>query len=198
MLIYSQFTQFPSVLLLTALTVTSSTFFFLLFWEVVWPWSFSALHNLFDHHPAERILTWLGANPLKTFKAVGANPSVPTTSLWHCSSLVSELTLQLCSHEMWRLLKDQRCCLCALALLALLQFDWHLTGKTLGALLLFDWRGNCHIPSPINQCPPVNPLKSQRGSAAGSWISAPALCSLKTAVCGTRLVVWIWPWWLSA
>lgn len=87
-------------------------YFFLFFGEeAALPWSFPALHHtLFAPNPAERIQTWLCANPLKTFKAVGANPSVPAASPWHPSSLVSELTLRVCSHEMWRLPPDQWSC----------------------------------------------------------------------------------------
>lgn len=88
-----------------------SLFFFFFGEEAALPWSFSALHHtLFAPNPAERIQTWLCANPLKTFKAVGANPSVPAASPWHPSSLVSELTLRVCSHEFWRLPPDQWSC----------------------------------------------------------------------------------------
>lgn len=135
---------------ITSWTPARSHFCFLSFsflfggWDgAVSSWSFSALHHtLFAPNPAERMQAWLCANPLKTFKAFGANPSVPAASPWHYSSLVSELTLRVCSHEMWSLLSDQRCSPCAQVPPASLAFDWRLTGEALGAAVWLEG----HLP----------------------------------------------------
>lgn len=170
--------NFPPVHLLdsiSSLFLKKWFIFSFFFWgeEAALPWSFSALHHtLFAPNPAERVQTWLCANPLKTFKAIGANPSVTAASPWHSSSLVSELTLRVCSHEMWRLPPDQWCCSPRPPPFRLTDI-WHLTGETLEALLPFDWRGTCHTPDPVNQRSPANPFNSLRGSTAGSWLSAP-------------------------
>lgn len=88
---------------------------------------------------------------------------------WHCSSLVTELTLQVCCHEMWRLLT-----VCT----------------TFPLIDIWEeqlWKLFCSlIEGPPAKLPvqliSVHLQPPWKAWAVGSWIYAPASCSLKTIV----------------